>query len=1390
MPNFEIDCSSNELKESRQKINDLTEANSVVQDFAYDRENTRWIDSSERPTRQPLTSEQYNERLAHFEQEYSDEKVLELRTEYATKSAPALDAYNKLKLQLLADAARSGDPNPAKLVFDDAAMRIGIDYGFKECVDRFSPQALAQIKAVVSPDPQNDNRKYQDIFRENLATPEVRQRYDALLDRATNEYRAEGAAAYKEPEEPLHFTPGQQTPDNLHAAFANANQGICLDDDHGNAVSPNFLAAQMSVLKAEGVTTLFVEHFWQEQQEMLNAYQQAPPGAPLPAPLHEAVRKLDSTAGGGTAFTQLLAAAKQEGIRVVGLDSFEAKTPEQGDPRKWDHRVARFNTLAAEVVDNTLKAEAAGREGGPGKFVLLAGEKHNNTHDCGFPGMAQILGVPAVQVAGDKLALSPEKKEDRGMRTEAEQRYYDAFVDTFMNRQPEVFRPVAGDFGETNKAQNRGLAVRQAGDALAREHGATLENLSPKGIESLAGQAADRTLAGLDLSRLGTSPQIEPTEILTAARSRSGASADAAKEMRGAVERRDVAGISTVLQNNPHDDRLLLLGAVANDGSTLLHMAADRHDGALTKLLLDRGCDPDRQDRQGDTALHKAIANVGNKSGDRDVAVARALFEGGARVDLVNVRGNTPVNALYCQKYNIGDAKDARPTQAALDQIDQMLSVHADYIEARQMHATEPGQETNRVVQLFSLVRAGDLATVQALPPNDPLLNETLGGRNLVHVAAEGRHLDVLKGLVGKGADITVKDDFKNNALHYACKDGADHPEIVKELLDRLGAAAAEPNNLGKTPLHLAAESNLPAVTAVVLADPNRNAFNIQDKSKLVPLDYAVCMSDKSRCEQAFYAADPSMMDESRQKPPQQNPSVVDTLVWMTRAENPTNFPNGFLEKLYGDLYADPMLRPVLEVAARDGMGSRIAEPGERQALRIVMADNIAALAGTGGMGNYMDQGNRLNFGGKQGAGDVKGKGHWEDSVKGTLAHELTHHAAAVVYKNDGLPFRKDDEAGKLKYIKAFEDDVRLNSHLAITAEETEVVRCISSRMDAYQKDLNLDTRKFSNEENKQLEMIVGVSQAVAQFGSPLVEKLYPNFTEHFKKDFTDAVTQSCTQNPVFRAAQIDTGENVINPKAVATMPDKQFVSKSEVSKFGIDSSKIWKMVEDEFTFAKGQPTIDGALKYRAGELTLNDPDRQKLAGMKDDVMKQLNKTLSKGELPPQLSTEAVRDLARAVSQTCGNPALSAADRQRQVANAGANFAVQASNHFEHDYLRSSKLSLDRKTSKGYTLETRDIAELVIVRGAEMAGNRKAVDGGLSVNPKKYEKAVDALTKQMEKFTPAELTVLKQSPALLRDIVEAQAKTLVHEGGFYQKPHAVTPEGTHVSIKTSALKRA
>jgi ankyrin repeat protein len=1293
----------------------------------------------------PLTVAEYQDAQARYADEYDDAEYQQLHQTEAQLLNQGRADYLQLKQQLLADARASGDDhpqrgNPPQFDFDDANMVIDVGYDFKNCMDRLTGPTKNLIKRMTVPDPNNDTRPFQDLFRDELATPKVKQQYDDKYGEVLDDFRAQGPQVYQDPPNEPDLTGAQNGTDCVNA-ICNTQPGMCLSDLHGNADSKNFLADNMAALKQNGVNTLFIEHFWQEQQGLLDEYLGSPPDTPLPPALETAITKLEAP----DSFRRMLAEAKQHQVRIVGLDSFDAKVPQDGDARNPDQRAARFNAIAAEVVN---------REKGAGKFVLMAGEDHINTHFSGAPGLAQLLGVPGVKTApGGKLERLPEDKTKRGLRGEAEQAYYDAFIEHFQAKQPNLFVPAnRGDATAYNNLEPRRNALREAANKLARENAAQLGRLKPDAIQRLAQQAADRAFPNF---APGGNVQIDPTNpggaIIADAQAMPPQTTQDVANLKAAIQARQTNQILQLLQANP-DDRLLV--EAGTDGASLLHIAAVAGDTALIQALLARGVDPNCRDAQGNTPLH--ALSTANTQPNHAQAVD-ALVQGGARLDITNGQEDTPAHiALRNGRADLLARYNTNPEYGA---------------------ATVP----RKPLHLITAVKTGDVAAINALPPTSPLLTDPNRASQLIHEAARARQEGALRALAAKNIDLKALDADGNTILHTALKDDSAVPQsLVTYVMGQLGDDAYKANNKGETALHLAAGWGHVQVTAQLLQDPKLGQLNIPDNGGLTPLQHSTASNLGKNTEQEFYKHDPNL--DVKDYPGV--PSTVDMLTWITVAKNPKYLADQgvTIRQFYQELYDNPLLRPVLEVAAKDGFGGRHNRPPNNdEAFRIFFNDSAGAagLAGSGGgLGHYDTDGNRLIVGGQQDFTSPDGKGAWLDSVKGTLIHELTHHAAQSVFHNDDLPVPQNDAQASQDYITAFEQDVKANAHLAVTDEEQKLVQFISGRLGSYAKPLTVGTRNYAPTETMQLEMIVGVSQAIAQFGEPLVRKLYPNFTQYYQNTFGQKCQDACTNDPVLGAKDLDAAGDALGRPTPPNLPDKMFTPGADIT-----ADKLWEMIKKDFTIAKDQldPLKVGIPVYSAECYTLSQADAQELQRLEAVIKKQLKKALEAGEVPPQISTESLRQLVKGVSQACAS-GVSDKALLKAVDVCGKTFADTAAQDFDNDYLKSAQACLDRKLTKGYKLTNRDIAELILVRAAERAAGTTVQAGGLNVNPDKYKKFIASMTRQLGELDPTQL-------ADIDGLVNAGVDRLIRDKDFTVKSKAKKSGTGHVSIKGDLDKK-
>ncbi|HUU38846.1 MAG TPA: ankyrin repeat domain-containing protein [Candidatus Desulfaltia sp.] len=129
-----------------------------------------------------------------------------------------------------------------------------------------------------------------------------------------------------------------------------------------------------------------------------------------------------------------------------------------------------------------------------------------------------------------------------------------------------------------------------------------------------------------------------------------------------------------------------------------------------------------------------------------------------------------------------------------------------------------------QAAEIHQAAEAGDLAKVKALVEKDPALIKAKdeNGRTPLHFAAQGEHLDVLRYLVDKGADLNVLDD--NGIAPLLTLAARGQTEAAHLLIDK-GADIDIKNPVKQTPLNLAAEYGLEGMVKLLI-DKGANIEN------------------------------------------------------------------------------------------------------------------------------------------------------------------------------------------------------------------------------------------------------------------------------------------------------------------------------------------------------------------------------------------------------------------------------------------------------------------------------------------------------------------------------------------------------------------------------------
>jgi len=1181
------------------------------------------------------------------------------------------DVYRELKHDLNQEAQDSGDDAP-KFVFHDNELRIEIGYGFKEFMDRFKKGAPAVKKALKL---EADKRPYQDIFRDVLATPAAKKKYKDKENEVLEELRE---TPYRDAPDPnLDAT---AAPKDALAGTMATQPGMCLDDNHEDLNSKEMLIASMGDLAAQNVKTLFIEHFWQEYQPMLDEYVNGEDDAELPAPLAEAVRKLDERFGDKEPFKRLLAEAKKKKIRIVGLDDYSCKTPQDNDPRNWERRAARFNQTASEVVERE-------KDKGGGKFLLMAGKAHNNTHDGGIPGMSQLLGVPTVQLdTGGKLKVDPEDKTKRGMRSEAEQAFVDGFVDRFKEKQAALLatKPPGGPT-ERQQAVMRASAIMKAANDVARGLGPALDRLSPAKLAEAAQQAADRAIAPIE------------------------------------------------------------------DGSATITSEAD-----ADKLV--------------------AAASAQSKEYKEIVARLKAAAQGGTGKYAEFKKELAPL-------LNPGAIQNLRSAAALMGPQD------AQEVERQIAALTDP----RLLMESFDF-KAGS----QQLKDVSPL-----------HIAALCGDSGSIQPLVTAGLRADARDADGNTALHAlgfvpSTKTSAgDDPTVARALIGA-GAKLTDKNVKGQTAVHLAAFGGKTECMKELAKEGDFDTGNVADKRGWLPIDMATAAgktatedylftSGKATPKKALTQAEETNLDTVKM-------TSVDILVKASKFEGPTDDKGQPTEtpqdtenrvrELFTKLYAQPEFRSVLDLAAADAMGKR---DDPRKALRLYFnfnSDFAGTLTGKGGKGAFDDRSNTLVLGGK----------YAEKELLGTMIHELTHHAADMVFGNQAIPYDDEDSETAKAYRKAIGDDHGVATKF-LGEPEKSISYTLGGRMNEYRR-ANLGEKRLPLLQ----EYLVGIPQVTAEHGKEYAQKMAPNLFAFFNGEFKDACDQELAWDDRFNFA-------VDNRSLVRTLPpippvdttsktwlDLPRNNKGNVQ-LGEDPLYLGNMIlnahrantgacpstypnSTEYATVQGKPRV---LDWSMPML----PTAEDAAIESTDLMRLMDQRLREiaRDLPPEVKADFLEDLIQKSAALLPGFDASKLDATLDKLAEKAREAV-----------REAKLAYLPRAKEQGKLTPELVARTVIYEAACQAlendtrRDDRTPGAGPELNDEKVEELVRSIT---DKMTQKQIEDLAADPTKVQQLAAGLTgsqttgkviKTTVMNG-FYTKKVRGTDKKAHVSLKVPQASR-
>ncbi|KGP62838.1 hypothetical protein EP47_14245 [Legionella norrlandica] len=238
------------------------------------------------------------------------------------------------------------------------------------------------------------------------------------------------------------FYPAREitTPASVNSLPDLLKTNFIVGENHCDRAPKNFLIQNMAKLKEAGYTTLFLEHWYYDDQLEMDDYDPASLSkSEVNQRIEGRLTTLDTGFGilsdrtqnhdngcrcqtchylAGNNFLELVKAAKQCGIRVVGIDT-EYTYSEQYDKEHMEYayggptaitqdsfRLKSMNYTATKIIENEMKER-------PGKWFALIGYCHCYSSED-FSGVPQLTGAKTVLVESEK-SLEQVKIEFNGI---------------------------------------------------------------------------------------------------------------------------------------------------------------------------------------------------------------------------------------------------------------------------------------------------------------------------------------------------------------------------------------------------------------------------------------------------------------------------------------------------------------------------------------------------------------------------------------------------------------------------------------------------------------------------------------------------------------------------------------------------------------------------------------------------------------------------------------------------------------------------------------------------------------------------------------------------------------------------------------------------------------
>eukprot|EP00004_Rigifila_ramosa_P001874 TRINITY_DN11870_c0_g1_i3.p1 TRINITY_DN11870_c0_g1~~TRINITY_DN11870_c0_g1_i3.p1 ORF type:complete len:641 (+),score=132.90 TRINITY_DN11870_c0_g1_i3:204-1925(+) len=301
----------------------------------------------------------------------------------------------------------------------------------------------------------------------------------------------------------------------------------------------------------------------------------------------------------------------------------------------------------------------------------------------------------------------------------------------------------------------------------------------------------------------------------------------------------------------------------SGDGLTALHVACGQGDAKSTEWLLGLGASPTvAEDSHLDTPIHIAAAAL------QRPCLELLLRSPQSNLGIRNRKGHTPLHALVIALLALSE------DDPQLDLLGFLLALDPPHLQdnsgqtplhyaaakghaelSRQLIAASPSSITvadkKQQTPLHLACRSGSLQTVNAiLATCEPgVLMDLLAQRDdfsltpLLCASCSGNSVELLRLLVGAGADLKAVNDEGAAAIHFAAVQG---DTAAVEFLVASGIEIDQRTKDGTTPLLTCAKYAKPPIALVHYLLDSGADVDAQDQLGMTPLLYAAQESSKS----------------------------------------------------------------------------------------------------------------------------------------------------------------------------------------------------------------------------------------------------------------------------------------------------------------------------------------------------------------------------------------------------------------------------------------------------------------------------------------------------------------------------------------------------------------